>query len=267
MNLLDATSLRVDRFGTSPPGLLVLDEQDALWEGQPLWHILKLNRATNPIPTVVLVEPTSGVPNVAGIEIEADVYLPKPVESNRFHQAVEDCCVGLSRTRERGIVWQLKISLRSACEYLEQAVTLLRSMWFMKRFSADEARRFALAIQEMGMNAIEWGNRKRLEKLAWMTFVVDSEKVVAHIRDSGPGFDRQKLPHAADRDDPVRHMTIREEIGIREGGFGILMTQGLVDDLQYNDTGNEVRLTKRFSRTENDGTLFAVKESSTHFGL
>ena len=42
-------------------------------------------------------------------------------------------------------------------------------------------------------------------------------------------------------------MMVREVLGLREGGFGILMARGLVDDLQYNETGNEVRLVKYFS--------------------
>jgi anti-sigma regulatory factor (Ser/Thr protein kinase) len=42
-------------------------------------------------------------------------------------------------------------------------------------------------------------------------------------------------------------------MGIRVGGFGILMTKGLVDDLQYNDAGNEVRLIKRFAKTPGNG--------------
>jgi hypothetical protein len=54
------------------------------------------------------------------------------------------------------------------------------------------------------------------------------------------------VPHAATPDDPVGHMMVRETLGIREGGFGILMSRGLVDDLQYNEKGNEVRLVKRF---------------------
>jgi len=41
-------------------------------------------------------------------------------------------------------------------------------------------------------------------------------------------------------------MMVRETLGLREGGFGILMSKGLVDDLQYNETGNEVRLIKYF---------------------
>ena len=39
---------------------------------------------------------------------------------------------------------------------------------------------------------------------------------------------------------------VRETLGLREGGFGILISRGLVDELQYNDTGNEVRLVKFF---------------------
>jgi anti-sigma regulatory factor (Ser/Thr protein kinase) len=40
---------------------------------------------------------------------------------------------------------------------------------------------------------------------------------------------------------------MRESLGLREGGFGILIARGLVDDLQYNETGNEVRLVKHFA--------------------
>jgi hypothetical protein len=40
-------------------------------------------------------------------------------------------------------------------------------------------------------------------------------------------------------------------MGLRVGGFGILMTRGLVDDLKYNETGNEVRLIKRFAAASN----------------
>ena len=31
-----------------------------------------------------------------------------------------------------------------------------------------------------------------------------------------------------------------------EGGFGIMLAKGLVDEFRYNDVGNEVTLVKRF---------------------
>jgi anti-sigma regulatory factor (Ser/Thr protein kinase) len=105
-----------------------------------------------------------------------------------------------------------------------------------------------MAIREMGTNAIEWGNRKQVDRPVIVTYRIDPEKVTILIRDSGPGFDRGNLKHAAKLEDPVAHMEVREEMGLRCGGFGILMTRGLVDDLQYNEQGNEVRLVKRFER-------------------
>ena len=60
------------------------------------------------------------------------------------------------------------------------------------------------------------------------------------------GFRRDTLPHAASYDDPLRHMEVRERLGLREGGFGLLISRGMVDEMVFNEAGNEVTLTKRF---------------------
>jgi anti-sigma regulatory factor (Ser/Thr protein kinase) len=44
--------------------------------------------------------------------------------------------------------------------------------------------------------------------------------------------------------DPVQHVGIREEQGLRPGGFGILVTQNIIDELIYGEKGNEVVLIK-----------------------
>ena len=54
------------------------------------------------------------------------------------------------------------------------------------------------------------------------------------------------LAAGAGSEDPIGHMMVREALGLREGGFGILMSRGLVDELKYNESGNEVRLVKYF---------------------
>jgi len=68
-------------------------------------------------------------------------------------------------------------------------------------------------------------------------------------RDQGSGFDRGSLPHAAIPDDPFSHLDVREKLGLRAGGFGILICQGMVDEMRYNDLGNEVTLIKRFAES------------------
>jgi hypothetical protein len=61
------------------------------------------------------------------------------------------------------------------------------------------------------------------------------------------GFSLDLLPHAAisnPDDSPVRHVEFREEHGQRPGGFGILMTRNMVDELLYNERGNAALFVK-----------------------
>jgi anti-sigma regulatory factor (Ser/Thr protein kinase) len=71
--------------------------------------------------------------------------------------------------------------------------------------------------------------------------------VMCRIKDPGEGFSLEELQHTAlanPPDDPFHHMAEREARGMRPGGFGILMAKKLVDELLYNEQGNEVLLVK-----------------------
>ena len=85
------------------------------------------------------------------------------------------------------------------------------------------------AVMEMGGNAIEWGHRKNAELVLRITYRIDPTSMTLIIKDQGPGFDPRDLPHAASDEDPIRHLEIRNELGLREGGFGIMLARGLVD--------------------------------------
>ena len=43
-------------------------------------------------------------------------------------------------------------------------------------------------------------------------------------------------------------MEVRNEMGLRPGGFGILVSRNLADELIYNEKGNEVLLVKYLPR-------------------
>jgi hypothetical protein len=45
-------------------------------------------------------------------------------------------------------------------------------------------------------------------------------------------------------------MSVREERGIRPGGFGILMTKAAADELLYNEAQNEVMFVKYFDNAQ-----------------
>jgi anti-sigma regulatory factor (Ser/Thr protein kinase) len=80
-----------------------------------------------------------------------------------------------------------------------------------------------------------------------ITYRIDATSVTLIITDQGPGFNPRNLPHAASDEDPIGHIEIRNELGLREGGFGIMLARGLVDEFRYNKLGNQVTLVKHFA--------------------
>jgi CheY-like chemotaxis protein len=105
----------------------------------------------------------------------------------------------------------------------------------------------AQAFRELLTNAIEWGGKLDPNRKVRIACVRTERLLVYRIADPGEGFDIDKLRHAAimnPDDDPMRHLSVREEKGLRPGGFGLAMTRSLVDDLIYNEARNEVLLIK-----------------------
>jgi Anti-sigma regulatory factor (Ser/Thr protein kinase) len=118
--------------------------------------------------------------------------------------------------------------------------------------SERDANQLRSAFQEMGTNAIEWGNRFDEAKRVAITIQIAADRVEVDIEDQGEGFDPTNIPHAAsgdDEEDPVGHFAVREVLGLREGGFGILISKGMVDEVKYNEKGNRVTLIKRFKKS------------------
>jgi anti-sigma regulatory factor (Ser/Thr protein kinase) len=105
----------------------------------------------------------------------------------------------------------------------------------------------AFAFREMLLNAMEHGGGFDANKIVEVTALRTRRAQIYHLRDPGPGFSPEALQHAAvsnPLDDPLAHIHTRVEQGMRPGGFGILLARQLVDELLFNERGNEVVLVK-----------------------
>ena len=106
------------------------------------------------------------------------------------------------------------------------------------------------ACREMLSNAVEYGCRLNPAERVEIRFVRLKRALICRIKDPGNGFDPTRLGYAAinnPNDDPLHHVFVREEKGLRAGGFGILLTSQLVDELVYNERHNEVLFVKYLS--------------------
>lgn len=101
----------------------------------------------------------------------------------------------------------------------------------------------ASAFRELLMNAVEWGGKLDPDRKVRIAYVRTPRMLMYRIADPGQGFSFDKLEHAAighSPGDAIAHMAVREQKGIRPGGFGLLMTKAAADELIYNDKQNEV---------------------------
>jgi anti-sigma regulatory factor (Ser/Thr protein kinase) len=103
------------------------------------------------------------------------------------------------------------------------------------------------AFRELLTNAIEWGGRLDPSQQVRISCLRTRRLRLYRIADPGEGFDLERLAHAAISNpdsDPLEHARVRESLGLRPGGLGLLMTRALVDEVLYNEKRNEVVLVK-----------------------
>jgi CheY-like chemotaxis protein len=142
------------------------------------------------------------------------------------------------------------LGLRLRCK-IETADRILQ---FLRELGTDlplaEQENVAAAFREILLNAIEHGGGSDPNKKVHIAYIRTQRAVLYYVRDPGKGFSFDTLLHAAvsnPLDSPFEHAQVREQMGMRPGGFGILMTRQLVDELLYNEAGNEVLLIKYLS--------------------
>ena len=104
----------------------------------------------------------------------------------------------------------------------------------------------ASALRELVMNAVEWGGQLDPDRNVRIAYLRARRMLMYRIADPGSGFDIENLPHSAISyvGDPTAHMLVREEKGIRPGGFGLMMVRASADELLYNEKRNEVVFVK-----------------------
>jgi CheY-like chemotaxis protein/anti-sigma regulatory factor (Ser/Thr protein kinase) len=229
------------------PDLVMLDLMLPDRDGYSVCEEVKLDRKTNLTPIVMVTARAHHEDLVKGLAVGANEYVTKPFTVEQLNAAIDRALGWRDELLKCGARGEIHFELKSDARFLEELNHMLSSLFLYSGLRSESVRQLTTAIREMGMNAIEWGHRKSSNLLVNVTYRIEADKVVIKIKDAGPGFDPANVPHAADADDPTKHMDVRDSLGLRAGGFGILMAKGLVDELKYNETGNEVRLVKYFA--------------------
>jgi CheY-like chemotaxis protein len=160
---------------------------------------------------------------------------------------------------------QYRFVLPNRVEMIESAVDLMQNVAFgMRLFDRTARIQMGVALEHALLNSMYHGNleidaeqtnlirssQSKGREFEWVRTLADKhpyanrriffeaeisgERARFQIRDEGPGFDTCSLP------DPQVPANLQ-----RENGRGLVLIQTLMDEVKFNDQGNEVVLVKR----------------------
>ncbi len=248
------------------PDLAIVELDLPDLDGFELCRRLRTDDRTMATPIILVSDLANSSERRRGFRVGANAYLAKPYSDRALSEAV-DTALAWRRELERArILGEIEVELSSESELLQDVNEFLTQLCRRTPLTSEQVTHLRQAFLEMGMNAIEWGNRHRPEAMVSITYRVYPDRVEIVVRDEGAGFDPDSVPHAAQPDDPLGHVDIRDSLGLRAGGFGLMIARGMLDELRHNALGNEVTLTKRFppadsSPEESPEPVVSVSES------
>ena len=236
----------LELIGNRPYDLIITGERTSGREDVEL--LLKIRRIRPHTRMIILTDSSTPADVIACIRERAFSYFSKPFSLDALAEMV--------RIAMEGACWDDGIEIISATPaWIRVAArcdtrTADRLIQFLKEMSDLPEREKAdvgIAFREMLLNAIEHGGHFDPNQYVEISYVRTQRTVGCRVKDPGEGFSRDELLHAAisnPPDDPIRHFSVREALNLRPGGFGVLMARNLVDELLYNEKGNEVLLIK-----------------------
>lgn len=248
----------------SPPDLVVTDLQMPEMDGLEL---VERVRTTYPaLPVVLMTAHGSEDIAVQALRRGASSYVPKRFLARDLADTAENLLGLVRAAREQQRVLECLVQtesrfvLHSDSALITPLVGYLQAnLERMKLCDAQTRLRVTVALREALVNAIEHGNlelKSELKETSHQSFHLlleqrrqlspyrdrkvhvqareSLEEVVYIIRDEGPGFDPNNLP------DPLDPANLE-----RCSGRGILLIRTFMDEVYFNDTGNEITLVKR----------------------
>lgn len=215
------------------------------------------------IPVVLMTAKGSEEIAVKALQKGAASYVSKNQLASELFITIERVLATSDETRSYRRLMShmtgIEFVLRNDLNLISSVVSYLRkTVSDLKLFNESDSLRIGSALDEALTNAYYHGNLEVSSELRaqdhnlyhnlakqrcneepysqrriHVRSVIDRSQVTFVIRDEGPGFDPSCLP---DPTDP--------EYLERPSGRGVLLMRTFMDEIRYNETGNEVTMTK-----------------------
>jgi len=208
----------------------------------------RIQSMTSPPRVLIMTADETPSTVLGAVKGQAYRYLSKPLKPKSVVELVEE----MARAPEPAAIEVISakpdwVELVVPCR-IEMANRLNSFLQVLNTQLPEEIRESVeVAFRELFVNAVEWGGHFDPERTVRIACIRTQRMLIYRIQDPGTGFQPEKLSHAAINnhpDEPYAHIKVREELNLRPGGFGLMMTRAMVDELIYNEAHNEVVFVK-----------------------
>ncbi len=132
--------------------------------------------------------------------------------------------------------WSLHVQMPSSVEdghkLIEQLMTALTELGWEGR----DFFHIQMAAEEAMVNAVTHGNNRDVNKSVEVEFKVADQTAFMRFKDQGEGFNPADVPDPRDDD----HLECTN-------GRGVMLITEMMNEVRYNDRGNEVTMLKKRS--------------------
>ena len=124
-----------------------------------------------------------------------------------------------------------KMVFKSEIKNINLVERLIDDISSKYQLHSDIYGKLLLAVVEGVNNAIVHGNKLEKDKEVVLQYDVSDQEIQFIISDNGPGFNHENLP------DPTKPENIE-----KTHGRGIFLMKHLADNVEFNEKGNEVKI-------------------------
>ena len=180
--------------------------------------------------------------SLGGFRVLEDEYVREPYEIGELNRVISAEAERLLAERKY-FLQDVKFEMPSEPAYVQQGGDFLEQLATYSGLVEEEYLSLINACREALDNGARHGNHSSPDRRLHVAYVLDTKKVTVTVRDEGAGFDVGQHLGDGVEGDAVSLARKRHSQG-KVGGLGIMLMLRCVDKLEYNRTGNELKLTK-----------------------
>ena len=163
-----------------------------------------------------------------------------PVDSPGSLELLDDLSVSMAQERASlsslapFLHERVAFKIPSEIKYIERVLDYLNERMIKLGIVDSEESLVLMALDEAIVNAIKHGNRGDARKAVHIVAELSTREACFTVSDEGTGFSRESVP---DPTDPSRLL--------EPNGRGLFLIAHIMDEVCYNQCGNEIRMVKR----------------------